>query len=294
MKDKLTQFYTELHRRHDFSVLEMVQTALSYYEDDRERYIALYDANIPRHLHRSGEGGVWGKCIPIAQKVETTQVPGEEVHLQEHFSILQLLVTERGTQPVCCRYTVTQTLDRSEIISATYHAYYPITLADIDSTYRILPPEQIRPAATRLEKDIFAACVGAFQAIRNYENPNPAYHKAECAMQQLAFVAAKQISLNGELCCGKLVELATEADLCTEYHQDHNHSYKSDLILFVMEDAFHLLLRTTHTYQYFLRTIEDETAPGGCFYKYGEEKREEVYTCADLHDLPPDMLPHYY
>ena len=294
LQNELTQLYAQLQKLHSFSARELLRQALEYYESDREHYIEIYDPHSPRHLHLSGEGGLLGKCIPIAQKIETTQIQTEsETRLRDRCAIVQLLVTEQEIRLLCCRYTVEQNPQRSQVFSATYQAYYPITAADIDSTYRVLPPAQIRPAATQLEKDLFAQCLQVFQSLRNYQNPNLAYHKAQCAMQELSCVPVKQITIEGKPILGKLVVLAREGDLCTEYLQDHNHIYKSDLILFVTDEDFLLLLRTTHTYCYFRKRIEDANAPGGCFYLYDREEQEEIYTWADLNDLPPDMLPSY-
>lgn len=295
LQNELTQLYTQLQTLHNFSAKELLPQALEYCENDREHYIEIYDPHSPRHLHLSGEGGLRGKCIPIARKVETTQVQADcGFHLRDHYAIAQLLVTERESRLVCCKYTVEQNAERSEVFSATFHAYYPITAADIDSTYSVLPPAQIRPVATQLEKDLFAQCLHAFQALRNYQNPNLAYHKAECAMQELTCVPVKQITIAGKPIPGKLVVLAREGDLCTEYLQDHNHSYRSDLLLFVAGETFHLLLGTTHIYHYFRKPVEDANAPGGCFCDYDTQVQEETYTCADLNDLPPDLIPSYY
>ena len=286
LKDELTQIYETLN------VPQMTGQALDYYTHDRQRYIEIYKKGVPSYLHRAGDGGIIGKCIPIAQKV-TTASKGKG-RLLDTYAIAQLLVTEQEIKLVRCEYSVEQDPKRSRVFSVTEHVYTEITAAEIDPSYRILPPEQIRPVAAPWEQDLFTEISRVFEKLGNYANPNIPYRKAELAMQEISCARRKKISLDGKQAIGKLVQLAGFSSLSTEQHQDHSHNYGSNLVVFVTKDHYRLLLQTVHIYNYFRRVVVDENVPNGCYFEPTGEKQEIVYTATTLETIPENLLPRFY
>lgn len=286
LKDELTQIYTALN------VPPMTQQALDYYMRDRQRYIEIHKKGIPAYLHRAGDGGIISKCIPIAQKV-TTASKGKG-RLLDTYEIAQLLVTEQERKLVRCEYTMEQDPKRSRVFSITEHVYREISAADINRSYQILPPEQIRPVAAQMEQGLFTEISKVFEKLGNYQNPNIPYRKAELAMQEISCARRKKITLDGKQATGKLVQLAGFSSLSTEQHQDHSHNYGSNLVVFVTKDHYRLLLQTVHIYNYFRRVVVDENVPNGCYFEPTGEKQEITYAVTTLDTLPDNLLPRFY
>lgn len=282
----------------DFEFNKMRQLVLDYYENDRVRYIEIYEKDQPQHWHLSGDGGVIGKTIPIAQSVETFSTFKRRRHLcVTNYSIIELLVADGKVKPVLCQYSIERNNIRQEIFSATYYVYYDLDNSELNKSFIILPPETIKPIASKMEKDIYLDLLHIYSKIGNYCNPYIVNHKAERASQALAYTRRTRIRIDNKYKYGKALELASFSGLFYDYHYDHSHGQGRDLLIFASNESYQFLYKTTHIYRYFKRVPIDEDCSSGYICEPLEEKQEHTYTTvgiADIENNDDNLIPGFY
>lgn len=265
-----------------------VREAQAYLKNDREHYIEAAEPEVPEY-RISISHGVICKLIPLAQKITTEQ---QEDHILQNVTVLSLMVTETET-----RYVLSNTRNRLFDDPAECGYSYPIyrycPLENIPKDLQVLPPQEIRPAATPMDWEIFGMIFTAMAHFSGDLAINYIPHKTERAMLTVQHAPMQEITLNGQTVSCKLIPLAGDCSLWEEMREDHRYSYTKELCLMLSDGAPQYVLRIHHAYYYFRKVISDDV-PGGCSYEPTGEKQEITYHTVTLQDIRDDLNPMYY
>lgn len=298
LKECLNKLIPLLGRQPDLEINQMHQLVNEYYLNDRVRYIEIYEREYPRHWHLSGDGGIVGKTIPIAQKSETSSTVRRRRHLSlTKYCVIELLVAADMVKPVICYYEIERRKNRNDVFSVKYRVYYDLVESEIDESYTLSNPYSIRPISTTQEAEIYSDLIYIFKKIGSYYNPNIVDNKAERAIQFLLYAPRTRIRIDGKCVYGKLLEIASSSGLRCDHHFDHSHSYGRDLMLFVTKNSYQFLYKTTHIYRYFKRVPVDEDCSGGFIIEPLYERQGHEYSTISLDEIDnkdDDLIPGFY
>lgn len=284
----LTEAYRQLGVNNARELEARVNKAWEYLCKDREHYIEVVDADTPEY-YISTKYGVICKLIPLAREVIRDQ---EKDHMREHTVIFSLMLSDSGNRFVYSRSYAKLYPDPSRN-SYAYPVHRYAEPEDIRSTLQLCAPQEIRPAATESDKEMYGMMFTAFAHLDRSAHINNIPHKTERAMLAYAHILPQELTITGKCYSGKVVPLAQEASMWEELREDHRYSYRTELCLLVTPEKPYYILKTYHTYSYFRKRIYDDV-PGGCSYEPTETKREITYAFAELSDLSQDMHPLYY
>lgn len=264
-----------------------IQEAMEYLARDREHFIEAADADVPEYcitIHN----GVICKLIPLAREIIRDQ---EKDHVREHTAVLSLMVAEEDIRYVY-GYSYARLYPDRERNGYSFPVYRYADLADIRKELQVLSPEQIRPAATKQDWEIFGMMFAAFDRFVWDQHINTVPHKTERAMMTVQYALPEKLQADGSEVTGKVIPLA-EGDTVEQLREDHRYSYTDALCLLIDQNAPRYLMKTRHVYRYFRKVIYDDV-PGGCSYEPTEEKQEITYRFVTLEDIRQDMYSLYY
>lgn len=299
LAEKLTHCLRLIHGQLNIpceSILEEVREALAYCENDRERYMELYDPSLPRHCHLPGEGGVFGKSIPVALRTVVSDIRRNGKRLiSTKTSILELLVVGDSVLLVEADASVEVTPKRHLMRSAVYTIRREITPQEISPEYQLKPPTQIRPVATEIERKAQKMLLDVFSGFGPYAAPGVIPRKAELALESAQYLRPRTVTIDGSKVTGKLLEVARMAGMHSNFLPDRTRNYTSTLFLLITENELRLVLETTCIDQYFRRVPLSSDFPEEYICETAEEKREKIYRYTQIQDIVyDDFVPCYY
>lgn len=264
-----------------------INEALEYLRADREHYIEVAEADVPEY-YITTEHGVICKLLPLARGIIRDQ---EKDHIREHTAILSLMLSDAGNR-IVCGYSYARLYSDPLRNSYSYPVYRYEKQMDKLKHLRLCSPQEIRPAATALERKAYEMMFAAFAQLNQSGIINKIPHKAERAMQAYAYTQAQELTIGGKSYFGRLVPLAQEQSMWDELREDHRYSHRKELCLLVTSEKPYYVLKTRHKYSYFRKRIYDDV-PGGCSYEPTEEKQETTYEFVTLSDITQRMSSLY-
>lgn len=266
----------------------MVAAAVGYLNRDREFYIEAAEQDVPEYAI-SVQHGITCRLIPLAWAKTTEE---RKDHLLETTTVLSLMVAGENLRYVCGQ-TLAQFREDPKENSYRYPLYRYVGLEEFPEGLQVLPPQEIRPAATARDREVYDKILTAFTKLGGYLDPVFIPHKAERAMLAVQYAPCDSVEIEGRTLRGKLISLARDQSLWEEYRKDHKYSYIRELVLLISGNEPRYLLKTTHIYDYFRKVVIDP-APGGCIYEPTEQKQETAYAFADLEQIQGRMHLLYY
>ena len=266
----------------------MVAAAVGYLNRDREFYIEAAEQDVPEY-EISVQYGVTCRLIPLAWAKTTEE---RKDHLLETTTVLSLMVAGENLRYVCAE-TLAQFHEDPKDNSYRYPLYRYVGLEEFPARLQVLPPQEIRPAATDRDREVYDKILAAFAKLGDYLDPVFIPHKAERAMLAVQYAPCDSVEIQGQTLRGKLIPLARDQSLWEEYREDHRYNYIRELVLLISGSELRYLLKTTHIYDYFRKTVIDP-APGGCIYEPTEQKQKTDYAFADLEQIQGRMHLLYY
>ena len=284
----LTGAYEKLGIADEATRRALVAAALGYLSRDREFYIEAAEPDVPEY-EISVQHGVTCRLIPLAWKKTTEE---RENHLRETTKVLSLMVTREQLRYVCGE-TIAQFHEDPRDNSYRYPLYRYVGLEELPEGLQVLPPQEIRPAATTRDREVYDKILAAFTKLGGYLDPVFIPHKAERAMLAVQYAPCDSVEIQGKILRGKLISLARDQSLWEEYRKDHKYSYIRELMLLISGNELRYLLKTTHIYDYFRKVVIDP-APGGCIYDPAGQKQETTYAFADLDQIQERMHLLYH
>ena len=291
-KSRITSMLTEAYHRLGINNVReldaMTRQAWDYLCADREHYIEVVDADTPEY-YITTKHGIICKLLPLAREIIQNQ---KKDHIQEHTTIFSLMLSDSGNRYVYS-YSYARLYPDTSKNSYSYPVYRYAELDDLRTGLQICPPQQLRPAATELEWEVYGMMFTAFAHLDRSDDINNIPHKAERAMQAYAYMLPQELTIAEEIYFGKLVPLAWEQPMWEQMREDHRYSYRKELCLLVTPEKPYYILKIRHTYSYFRKEIYDDVS-GGCSYEPTGEKQETAYAFVTLSDLSQDMHPLYY
>ena len=284
IKTMLIEAYYQLGIQSVWEIDRWLRQAMDYLRKDRERYIEAAEPNVSPYKITTRRGVIC-RLIPLAYSAK------EDLRKKE-VTVLSLMVTESDVRYVLSHYHGTPQEDSPEVIYSFPTCYYAQD-ADIGPDLRPVPPQEITPVATPLERELFGM---AFMAMANYckhLSINYIPHKTERAIFALDYTPTTELTLDGKTVAGRLLPLARQNALYDELREDHRYSCQKELCLLVEETSCRYILKTVHIYNYFQKIIVDDT-PGGCIYQDTETKQEITWQQVTAETFPEDLHALYF
>lgn len=286
IRTMLADALSHLGIRSVLQIEEHIRQALDYLSRDREHYVEAVEPDFPEHKITE-RFGVICKLIPVAREITRRQ---EKNRVWERTDILFLMVTEESVRYVCSdSYAWLYENPKKNTYSFPAHRY--TELEDIRKNLRPCPPDEIRPAATRQEWEVYAMMFAAFDKFHTDQPLNSIPRKAERSMLTYARTTPETLTVGGRKVTGKLIPLA-DGFPREEQRPDHRYTRTDELCLLVTENSQRYLLKSRHTYRYFRKDIFDDV-PGGCGYEPTDKKTEITYSFTRLEDIRQIMFSHY-
>ena len=286
IRTMLADAYSHLGIRSVRQIEEHIQQALNYLSRDRERYIEAVEPDFPEH-QITERFGVICKLIPVAQEITRNR---EESRIWERTAVLFLMVTESSV-----RYVHTDSYawlyENPKQNTYSFPVYRYTELEDIRKTLRPSPPDEIQPAATGREWEIYAMIFTAYDKFCTDRPVNSIPQRTERTMLALAHIKPETLAVDGRNVTGRLIPLA-EGFPREEQRKDHRYSRTDELCLLVTEKTQRYLLKSRHTCRYFRRDIFADV-PEGCGYEPTDKRTEITYSFTRLEDVRQIMFPHY-
>ena len=261
--------------------------AWDYLSKDRERYIEVADEDTPEYLITT-KCGVICKLLPLARRVIQDQEKG---HVKKYTAIFYLMLSDEGNRYVC-GYSYVKQFGNAMVDSVGYPVYRYLELKDMPEGFQLCPPQEISPAATKLDWEAYAMMFHVFAKLDRSGVANSIPHKTERAMAMYALASSREVTIQEEKYAGKLVSLAQEESLWEELLEDYRYRYKKELCLLVTPEKPYYILKTRHTYRY-TRKENQEDIPGGPG-KLANTTERVTYAFVELSQISRDMHPLYY
>lgn len=262
--------------------------ALEYLDADREHYIEVADPDTPEYLITTNFGVIC-KLIPLAREIIRDQ---KKDYVQEHTTVFSLMLSDSGNHYVYSDSYAKLYANASQN-SYSYPVYRYTELENVPEGLQLCSPQEIRPAASALDREAYAMMFTAFAHLNQSDDSNSIPHKTERAMQVYTRTPPQELTVAGNNYSGKLVPLAWEESMWEQPRKDHRYSYRKELCLLITQEKPYYILKTHHTYHYFRKVIYDDV-PGGCSYEPTDQTQELTYAFVAPSDLPQDMHPLYY
>lgn len=262
--------------------------ALEYMAADREHYIEVAHQDIPEYRITT-KNGVICKLIPLSCQRNRKQ---EKDHMREEVTVFSLMHTQEENRYVSCR-VYNKWYNNPAENKFSYPVYRYIQLEDIGKTLPVLPPQQIRPAATKTEWETYGMMFEAFAKLSQNPDINTIPHKTERAMLTAAYANPKELVVDGKPYRGKVIPLAREEYMDEQLMEDHKYSSMKELCLLITETKSYYIMKTYHIYSYFSKDKIDG-APGGADCISTREKQEITYHFTALSDIQQNLYPFFY
>lgn len=265
----------------------LTQKAWDYLQADREYYIRVSDTD-ELDPFPEDEENIICKLVPLAQKVIEDK---EEDHVRVHTAILYLMVCDQRYDLVMGYSYNRQYPDPSQNTYG-FPVYRYASPQDILPGLKVRHPQDIRPAATKLDWEAYGMIFSAYARLEKSGVAEYIPLKTERAM--LAYERTEETSLMVDelYVTGKPVLLAAGSVSPRQYRSNHSYSSRKELYLLISQNPPRYLLKTRHYYHYFRKVVYDD-APGGCAYEPTEEKTQDEYQFITLDEIPQDMRAHY-
>ena len=288
LEQMLADAYHKLGITAEGTCRAMVTAAVGYLKRDREYYIEVAEQDVPEYMI-TVQHGVTCRLIPLAWKKTTEE---RKDHLLEVTKVLSLMVAGEDLRYVC-GLTRMKFFEDPADNTYGYPIYRYVELADLEEGLQVLPPQEIRPAATARDLEVYHKILNAFTKFGGYLEPVMIPHKLERAMLAVQYAPCDAVEIDSQILRGKLVPLARDQSFLEESRRDHKYSYTRDLVLLISGNELHYLLKTTHIYNYFRKVVVDRV-PGGCIYEPTVEKQKITYAFADLEQIQGRMHLLYH
>lgn len=266
---------------------QQVREAVDYLSRDREHYIEVAEREVPEYSITENHG-LLCRMVPLTREITRKQ---EKDHIRERCTVFSLMVAGEEVRYVSA-YTCAELYANRENNTYRYPYYRYEDLADIPRHLPPLPPQEIRPVATELERESYALVRRAFDWFCRDRSSHAALHKTERAMLAAGRAWEKEITVEGLPVTGKLVLLAS-GDLHEQQRRDHVYGRMDELYLLITREEARYLLKSRHFYRYFRMRIFDDV-PGGWFCQPSAEKQELTYTPVTPEEITQRMYAHYY